>query len=150
MGSSAFTPRLLWLILATNLATPAFLDEGGARERDLYEQLYTTGQYQSRGTMISQPETLLMHEVLDCPALWGPHALWGAHNATSPLSIFDAGAGRFAMLAWLELGTTEWGRSVPRPVTAVGLELSSTAIRTTPWPELRRDDKLVCSPEIPY
>ena len=45
--------------------------------------------------------------------------------------MLDAGAGRGAVLYWLETA-----QSYKRIASAMGIELSQVAVESTPWPEL--------------
>ncbi|KAJ1475228.1 hypothetical protein T484DRAFT_1910081, partial [Baffinella frigidus] len=109
--------------------------EGGAEDqRNLYDQVYASQVYGYAGHVVGDggQEAGLMTNVLLCPALWGS---W---EGADPLHVLDAGAGRGAMVDWLR-------RRAPRSVEGFGVELSGVAVDSSPWPELKREGRLVNS-----
>eukprot|EP00290_Baffinella_frigidus_P031122 CAMPEP_0180226798 /NCGR_PEP_ID=MMETSP0987-20121128/23708_1 /TAXON_ID=697907 /ORGANISM="non described non described, Strain CCMP2293" /LENGTH=262 /DNA_ID=CAMNT_0022190521 /DNA_START=73 /DNA_END=857 /DNA_ORIENTATION=- len=125
---------LLALLMLRHLCSasqPACEGEGeGECQRNLYDQVYTGDMYSER-IVVGTREVGLMTNVLLCPALWGDR------EASEPLSVLDAGAGRGIMVDWLRQGRA------PRAVEGVGIELSGVAVDSSPWPELKRNGTLV-------
>ena len=121
---------VLLVVLATGflLASSGHEDEDADHSQLLYEEMYRTD-YKAQHWEIGA-QAALLHDVLIADS--GPPSGLLFQQDESAV-ILDAGAGRGAVLHWLEKVQT-----FKTIKSAMGIELSRTAVESTPWPELLR------------